>query len=85
MKLSFIGISVYGIALFVKEGELFEIDEVIALGGVAFGEDRHTSADVAACGIYKLFNCKKTLAGGDNFKRLLSIFLLACLVLGSVS
>ena len=56
----------YRFTVFVKERELFEVDEIVALGCIALGKDRHTSADIAACGVYELFDGKQALTGRDN-------------------
>ena len=56
-------VAVDGLSLCIEEGELFKVDEVFAFGGVALGKDRHTSADIAACGSYELFDSEKAFAG----------------------
>ena len=48
------GLSAYDLALFVEKRELFKIDKVVSILGVALGKDRHTSADDPSRGFHTM-------------------------------
>ena len=43
-----------GVTLTVKERQLFKIDNIVALGGIALGKNGHLSDDLSACELYEM-------------------------------
>ena len=63
-------------SVLVEQGELFKIDYVLSVAGVALGEDRHSAANDTARSLNQLFNSKKGLARGDNVVNYKDLFAL---------
>ena len=50
----------------MEEGELFQIDEILPVLGVALGKNRHSAGDDAASLVHQLLQRLKALTGGDH-------------------
>ena len=55
-----------GRAVALEEGKFFQIDDVLAVGGFALGEDGHTADDLAAGVFDQRFQRAQRFAGGDD-------------------
>ena len=49
-----------------EQGQLFEVDEILPLLGVALGENRHAPADFAAGLFHQRFQSVQALTGGNH-------------------
>ena len=54
------------VSVLVKEGELAEADDVLAVDGIALGEDGHFANDLAACHLNEMLKREERAARGYN-------------------
>ena len=55
-----------GRAVALEEGEFFQIDDVLAVGGFALGQNGHAADDLAAGMLDQRFQRAQRFAGGDD-------------------